>query len=376
MRSLRVTFDGTARELRLRSRRDLLLNLLLGGLYTSVARQHTATYLASRTAIDGTALAHVPVRKSRWPPIVLAVAFLAARIANEFGDGPPMPVIVVCGVLLVPYLWGTVASRTIAAIRWRDLAVSFTANWREIYAASWPLLVLGVAWAVLEPTVAEIVDTGSVGWHVAAGALLAAVLAFPLLSALAFNWRRLRFTRTRVGECAVTWSARFGRYLRLWSLTAAAVLGTAVAPVLLVRHAVFGSFTLQDPSSVTAVAVYAVSFAVIVLLSTPARAWYEAQVFVLTWNGLRVGDRVRVACALDVRAFVRMRTVDALRTVCTFGLHRSRAVVNAYAAKLAALRVEADAGGRDGGLPCGQTTPNASRKGGAECTPQAGASRP
>jgi hypothetical protein len=340
MPSLRVLFTGSARERSRSSRRDLLINLVLGGLYTSVARQHTAQYLASRTTIDGTPPAHVPAPKSRWPAILLAVAFIAARVANELGEGPPLPLLVICGVLLVPYLWGTVTTRTIGAIRWRELPLSFTARWSEIYAASWPLLVLGLAWAALEPTVAAIVATGSADFHVAAGALAAAVLAFPLLAAFAFNLRRLRLTRTCVGEWTVAWQARFSSYLRLWCLTAAAVLATAIAPVLLLRHALFGSFTLQDPSA-TALAVYAASLVLIVLLSTPSRAWYEARVFVLTWNGVQLGDRLRVECALDARAFARMRSVDALRTLCTLGFHRSQAVVNTYQAKLAGLRVEA-----------------------------------
>jgi hypothetical protein len=88
--------------------------------------------------------------------------------------------------------------------------------------------------------------------------------------------------------------------------------------------------------------VYAVSLVLIVLFSIPGRAWYEAQVFALTWNGLRVGDRVRVTCALDAQRFVRMRTADAWRTLRTLGAHHAQAVANAYAAKLAALTVEAE----------------------------------
>jgi hypothetical protein len=307
-----------------------------------VARRHRAQYLASRTTIDGTPLAHVRAAKSRWPAILLVVAFIALRVATEFDRGPPLPWLVIGGLLLVPYLWGSVTTWTIGAIRWRELPLSFIARWSEIYAASWPLFVLGLAWLGLEPTVESVAATGSADARVVAGALAAAVLAFPLLAALAFNYRRLRFTRTRVGAMEVMWSASFSRYLRIWMLTAVAVLATAIAPVLLLRFALLGSLTLQGLQDATAVGVYAVSLVLIVLLSIPGRAWSEAQVFALTWNGVRVGDRVRVTCALDVQRFVRMRTVDAWRTVRTLGAHHAQAVANAYAAKLAALTVEAE----------------------------------
>jgi uncharacterized membrane protein YjgN (DUF898 family) len=338
----RVVFAGNAEELRRHSRRDLAINIVLGGLYTSVARRHRAQYLASRTLIDGTPITQLPPAKSRWPAILLVAAFIALRLANEFGHGPPLPWLVVCGVLLIPYLWGSVARWTIAALRWRSLPLAFSARWTEIYAASWPLFVLGLAWAALEPTVSAVAANGEVDGRIVAGALAAAVLAFPLLAALAFNWRRLRFTRTRVGSLELAWSASFGSYLRICGVTALAVLATAIAPVLLVRMAVFGSPGVPDLQDEGTAAVYLGSLLAIFVLSTPARAWYEASVFALTWNGVRLGDRVRVACALDPRAYVRLRTADALRTLRTFGRHHAQGVVNAYAARLAALQVEGE----------------------------------
>jgi hypothetical protein len=342
MGPLHLAFDGSAEELRLSLRRAVLVNLVLGGLYTSVVRRDTAKYLLGRTTLDGTPLAHVPPRKSPWPAILLVVAFIAIRLANEFGRGPPLPVLVVGGVLLVPWLWGTVTARTIGAIRWRGLPLSFTARWSEVYAASWPLLLLGFAWAAVQPTVAAIAGTGTPGIRVAAGAAIATVLAWPLLAAQAFNYRRLRFTRTRVGDVAAAWSARFPGYLRLWCLTALAVLAMAIAPVLVLRHALTGAVTWQGAPGGTAMAAYVVGLVVLVLLSSPARAWYEAQLFVLTWNGVRVGDRLRVGCALDTRAFVRMRMADTWRTLGTLGRYHAQAVVNAYEAKLAALRIDGD----------------------------------
>lgn len=344
MRFLPIAFTGSAGELRRHSRRDLLVNIALGGLYTSVARRHAADYLASRTTIDGTPLAQVPVRKSRWPAILLVLAFIALRVANELGHGPPLPVLVIGGVLLLPYLWGTVVARTLGALRWRDMAVSFDARWSEVYAASWPLFLLGLAWSLAEPTVAAMADRPSLDARQVALAALAVLLAFPLAAAQAFNYRRLRFTRTRIGGRELAWQARYPAYLRLWSLTAVALLATAILPLAIVRLALFGSATLQGLRPAVAAAVYAASLLLLVLLSKPARAWYEARVFALTWDGVQLGDGVRVACTLDALAFARMRTRDAWRTLFSLGAHRSRAVVDAYRAKLAALQLRVEQG--------------------------------
>lgn len=336
-----LVFTGTPEELRAHSRRDLLTNIVLGGLYTSVARRHVAEYLASHTCIAGTPVVHVRPVKSLWPVVVLALSFLALRLASEFGDGPPLPLLVIVATLLVPYVWGTGAARSIGAITWRGSRLSFQARWREIYLASWPLFLLGIAWAWAQPKVAALTeaetmpDAATLGMATAAAVLV----GFPLLATFAFNLRRLRFTRTRVDDAEVAWRAQFGSYLRTCFLFAVGMLVTAILPVLAVRYALLGSFSLEGMSTAKALAVYALAFTAVVLLSAPARAWFEARVFVLTWDGLRVADLARVECALDARAYARMKTKDAYRTLFTFGRHRTVAIVNAYQAKLAALAV-------------------------------------
>lgn len=341
MRPIAVVFTGSPEELRQHARRDLLINIALGGLYTSVARRNVAAYLASRTSIDGVPLVQVPRAKSPWPALVLVLAFVALRVAHQFGAGPPLPWLVAGATLLLPYLWGTVTARSIDAIGWREWRLSFQARWSEIYRASWPLLVLGFAWALAEPAVAAFAEKGPGGDPTAlvAGAAAVALVAFPLLAALAFNFRRLRFTRTRVGERELAWPARFATYLRVCVLAALAMLATAILPVLALRIALLGSFTLQGVQTGEAVVVYAVALAAAVLLSAPARAWYEARVFALTWNGVRIGDRLRVECAIDARAYARMRTRAAWRTFLTFGARRAHGLVKAYETKLAALSV-------------------------------------
>lgn len=340
MRAVPVAFTGSGEALRRNGRRDLLVNIVLGGLYTPVARRNAAAWLARHTTLDGTPLAHVPVAQSRWPAIVLVCAFLAVRVAAELGDGPPMPLVIACGVLLLPWLWATVTARSVDAIRWREWALSFAPRRREVYRACWPLLVLGAAWAAAEPRVAA-AATEAPDLRMLAGVAIVAVIAFPLVALLAFNLRALRFTRTRVGGREVAWTARFPAYLRICIATALAVLATAVVPALLLRHALFGSVSLEGLPPAEALAVYAVAILLVLLLSVPARAWYEARVFVLTWNGLQVEGLLRVECALDVRAFVKMRIVQAWRTLYSLGRQHPQSVVETYRTKLAALTIRA-----------------------------------
>lgn len=338
MRPLPLLFTGSPDALRLHTRRDTLVNIVLGGLYTPVVRRHTTEYLATHTTVDGTPLASVNVPSSRWPAILLVLTFIALRVANEFDLGPPMPLMILYGVLLVPYLWTKVTLRSVESMRWRQIQPWFRPPWKDVYLQSWPLLLLGAAWAVAQPRVAAMAPkpgTFDVRWIAASAA--AAVVALPLLARQAFNYRRLRLAHTLVGGSSITWDAPFASFLRLWLVTAAAILLTAVAPVLLLRQALFGSLTNLPETRAGLVYVGAIVLAVV--LSVPARAWYEARSFVLTWDGLRMEDRMRVECTLDVRAFVARRTFDAWRSIATLGLHRPRSVVNAYQAKLSSLTV-------------------------------------
>ena len=337
MRPQPHAFTGSPEDLRRHSRRDLLINIILGGLYTPVARRHTAEYLAAHTTIDGTPILPVHSRRSRWPAILLVAAFIALRLASELDLGPPLQLVIVCGVLLLPYLWGTVTARTVGGVRWRQLQPWFNPRWGEIYLQSWPLLLLGGAWAIAQPRVAAIAPApGSMDLRWIAATAAAAAIAFPLVARQAFNYRRLRVTHTRVGGAPLAWNAGFASYLRLWLFTAVAVLVTAVVPVLLLRQALFGSLT--DLPETQAALAYLAAVLLALLLSVPARAWYEARVFILTWDGLRLDDRIRIQCDIDVRAFVVARSADAWRTVMTLGLHHPRSVVAAYQAKLAGLR--------------------------------------
>lgn len=337
MQRLALAFTGTGAEFRRLWLRNLLLNVLLTGFFTPIARRRVAEFFASRTLLDGSPIESHPQPSGRkWKLLVIGVLYVASRVAADFGWGPPLPLLVIAGVLIVPYFWGSMTHARIAGTRWREVQMHWDASWAEIYCASWPLLAIGLPWAAivsriapptpgvepdLDPQVLEVVGA-------------AAIVAFPFLVRLAYNWRRLMVTRTRAGERTVHWDVRFGPYLRIWISTAGAVIASVLPVVALLRYAFFGSFGGPDELTGPAALLLPLGSAfVALLLSAPARAWHEARMFVLLWDGLRVGDDARFECTLRPAKFVRLRARNTLRTLATLGAHRPFGIAQEYRMK-------------------------------------------
>ncbi|MBC5765471.1 DUF898 family protein [Ramlibacter albus] len=310
MRQLPVTFTGDRDEWRRLARRDLLLNLLFTGFYTPIAKRRAGDWFLRHTQLHGTPIEVLPVAKSRWPVVVIVVLFIALRIATDIGFGPPLPVVIVTGLVLLPYLWRTTAARRVDGLRWRGVQLRFVAGWAEVYRASWPLFAIGMPWAVIAPRVAESSQGGEL--HFPPGLVAALVVlvaaALPLLVRLSFNYRRLLVTRTVAGPHSIEWDALFGRYLAIWA-TSALAFAVSVFPVVLgLRYAIFGTAAMPEGATGwQAIAVPLAGALLAVVLSAPARSWHEARMFSLLWNNVRVGEAARFSCTLDERAFVRER---------------------------------------------------------------------
>jgi uncharacterized membrane protein YjgN (DUF898 family) len=341
LQRLAIAFTGTAPEFRRMWLRNLLFNLLLTGFFTPIARRRVAQYFASRTLLDGSPIeSHSQPGGHKWKLLVIGALYLASRIAADFGWGPPLPLLVIAGVLLVPYFWGSMAHARIAGTRWRDVALHWDASWADIYRASWPLYVIGLPWAAVVSHIAP-PSPGTqpdIDPQVLALVGAAAVVAFPFLARLAFNYRRLMVTRTRAGGEPVFWDARFGPYLSIWLGTAGAVIASVLPVVALLRYAFFGSF--GGPGELTGPAAIGLPLAsalLALLLSAPARAWHEARMFVLLWDGLRVGEYARFECTLRPADFVRLRARNTLRTLTTLGAHRPVGIVDEQRMKCEAV---------------------------------------
>ena len=342
MRVAALDFTGTGNDLRRHLRRDRLVNLLLGGLYTSIVGRKQARYLAAHTTLDNTPLTWSEARRSRWPAGLLLMLFIVLRVAEEFGHGPPVPAVIAAGVLLLPFLWGVAAARRIDALGWRGLRCRFTATWPRIYRASWPLFVVGLPWAAAQPWVTASVQDSvpQASWFVPLAAV--AALAYPLLVRQGYEWHRLRWNAVSIGGHALRSDPGFGPYLRLWLATTGLVLLSAVAPVLLLRHAVGVPFTPASPDDPASVVVPLVGAAIAFVLSTPARAWHEARMFGLWWDGGQVEGLARIACRLDAGAFVRLRTIALVQALASLGRSRSEAAIASWRTKLDSLAIQLD----------------------------------
>jgi uncharacterized membrane protein YjgN (DUF898 family) len=332
-----VRFTATAAGYRRLWLRNVAINIALAGFYTPVVRKRTAQFFASHTLVDGSALEAVErPTGSRWRLLVIGALYLASRIATDLGYGPPLPALVLAGVVLIPFFWGSMTRMRVGSTRWRDVQLQFTARWPEVYRASWPLFAIGLPWAAVVSRVAASTQGARPHLELQTVALLAAAAAaaFPLLVALAFNYRRLAVTRTRAGNQEVRWAARYRDYLRIWLGTSGAFALSVVPAGMLVRYAVFGD--VAGPAGWTgpaAVAVPLLTGLLAVVLSAPARAWHEARMFVLLWDGLQVGDAARFECRLAPRSLVRLRTKNMLRSLATLGWYRPQGIVDEYRLK-------------------------------------------
>lgn len=309
MRRLAVRFEGLPAAWRQLRRRHLVINLALGGFYTPIARRREAQWLAQNTSIDHTPIESVPVAASRWPAMAIVALFIALRIATDVGFGPPLAVVVAAGALMLPYLWGFSTARRVNAVRWRGVQLVFAASWAAIYRASWPLFAIAVPWAWLAPRVAASSAGGELHFSHALLLELAmlGLLAYPLLLRLGYNYARLLAAGALANGEPALWPARFSTYAGVWVATTLA-FALSVFPVLLaLRYALLGSVGM--PQGLTGWPVIAVSLAGAVLaflLSAPARAWHEARMFRLRWDGLQWAGAT-FECTLDAGRYVRLR---------------------------------------------------------------------
>ena len=224
----------------------------------------------------------------------------------------------------------------VGGTRWRDVQLVFDASWPRVYRASWPLFAIGLPWAAVVTRVARATEDGFPDLEPRTVALLvaAAITGFFLLVALAFNYRHLMVTRTRAAGHEVRWHARYRDYLRIWLATAGAFALSVVPAGLLVRFVVFGEVGGPDGlTGAAAIVVPLLTGLLAVVMSAPARAWHEGRMFVLLWDGLRVGDAARFECRLDPMDLVRLRTKNMLRSVATLGWYRPQGIVDEYRLK-------------------------------------------
>ena len=126
---------------------NVLLGILTLGFYTPWARRRTAQYFYDHSMVAGSPLEFTAQqRKMVMGFVMLVLLTVAYNIAAESGQDTAVALFLLAGAVLAPFIWASAMRFRLGATRWRGLRLQFTASWREVYTASWPVFALALVW--------------------------------------------------------------------------------------------------------------------------------------------------------------------------------------------------------------------------------------
>lgn len=321
---------------------NVLLTIVTLGLYTPLARRRTAQYFYGHTMVAGSPLEFTAQTKRMLVGFLMFVGlYVAFKIAEQTGQHTVVAVMTIGAAVLAPYFWGSAMRFRFNATRWRGVRLQFAAGWGEVYAASWPVFVLALCWAVASFFMETLVGKGS-GRHV--GAAFGVVLGTLFLSVLCvirleYNYKSLMVARGRIGGQPGRWKPEFGDFVRIWFATVAVFVAALLVVVLALAVTVGGSIVMLKngkPGFMQVLVFIAIGFAALFLAflaSAPARAYREARMFQLVWNNIGVSKVARFKSDLRPWRYVGLRVKNVFLTLLTFGFYRPFARVSEYRMK-------------------------------------------
>lgn len=348
-----VAFTGTGREYFRVWIVNLLLTVITLALYTPFARRRTAQYFFGHTVVAGTPLEFTASGKRMFKGfMVLAGLYLMLDVASKTGQQTLVTALMLCGFALTPFFWGSAMRFRLRNTRWRGVRLAFVPRWGQVYAASWPMLLLGTLWLAPLLTAAfwleeqtspeesvpgqQLLSTTFFDYHWLWFVLALLLVGSALLAGLAvqeFNYRRLLVQGTRVGKQPGRWQPRLSAFIRIWFLSA--LIGLGLFGAIWLSYGLIMWAMLEGSRGTSAILILgAILFmALIYLASTPAHAYHEARVFHMMWNEVGLGRIARARCSLSVRGYIGLRLKNALLTMLTLGLYRPFARVSEYRMK-------------------------------------------
>lgn len=138
---------------------NVLLTIITLGLYTPWARRRTIRYFYGHTDVAGQPLEFTAgIRSMVVGFLLFAVLYIAMEVAGNTGQEWIVGVIMLAGVLLAPWLWGSAMRFRLFHTRWRGLRLHFGARWREVYGASWPVFAIAAIWLAAGLALSPMVD--------------------------------------------------------------------------------------------------------------------------------------------------------------------------------------------------------------------------
>ncbi|MFV0679296.1 YjgN family protein [Ottowia sp.] len=364
-----VTFSGSGSEYFRVWIVNVLLTIVTLGIYTPRARRRTAQYFYSHTQVVGSPLEFVAsARKMLMGFLAFAGLYGAFKLAQNTGQDLAASIMFFGFAALAPYLWASAMRFRLGATRWRGIRLAFTANWKEVYTASWPVFVIAAIWAAtfaalnaLLPKLSEALGSETEeemevrmatamadpamttnDWMAIGVGLVAAVLTLLCVIRLEYNYKRLLFARARIGSQAGRWKPVYGDFVKVWLATAGLLVVCLVLGWVLMTGLLFGGVgllknTATDPSVGAIVLMTILSILAFVVgitvISVPARAYREARMFQLVWNNAGFGGMTRTKTRLRTGSYVGLRIKNVLLSFLTLGFYRPFAVASEYAAK-------------------------------------------
>ena len=348
---------------------NLLLTIVTLGLYTPWARRRTAQYFYSHTQVVGSPLEFVAeARRMALGFLVFAALYVAYELALQTGQDLAASLLFFGFAALLPLLWGSAMRFRLGATRWRGIRLGFTASWREVYLASWPVFAIAAIWtlafvagaALLPDAPADATRDAppsmpSAEQTLTVLGLLGAALVPTLLCLirLEYNYKRLLVAHARIGGQAGRWKPVFGDFVRVWLAAAGVFVLTLIAIVFLgivstsLWWAVLGPILRGSGVIGMILALYLGllgAVLLVVLASLPARAYREARMFRLVWSQVGFGQLARSRCDLRTGAYVWLRVKNVLLSFLTLGLYRPFAIASEYAAKVQSVTLHVKGG--------------------------------
>jgi uncharacterized membrane protein YjgN (DUF898 family) len=338
---------------------NVLLTIVTLGLYTPFARRRTARYFFDHTVVGGSPLEFTArLRKMVLGFLIFFMLYVAFEIASRTGQSTAVNLFILAAALLAPYIWGSAMRFRLGSTRWRGLQLQFSASWKEVYLASWPIFAMAAVWVAvtfalkaLAPDLpASRSPAGPRGlplpqvtlemWTVIA---LGMVLSVLCVIRLEFNYKSLLVLRAGIGSQRGRWKPVYSDFVKVWGATIGVfllsillagglllLLGLALGGTL----AMFSGLRGTDPKVILIIAAAVVGFLIIlVLASAPARAYREARMFQLVWSNVGLSQVARFRCTLETRAFVLLRLKNMFLTLLTLGLYRPFARLSEYRMK-------------------------------------------
>ena len=348
---------------------NVLLSIITLGIYTPWARRRTAQYFYSHSFVAGSPLEFTAQqRKMVMGFVLLMLLTIAYNIAANTGQDLAVGLFLLGGAALAPFIWASAMRFRLSATRWRGLRLQFTASWKEVYLASWPVFALAAVWfgvftglQILSPELAQALDadddtkaskmpafTAAMGALVTLGVLLS-ILCFIRLE---YNFKSLLVRKARIGSEGGRWKPAYMDFVKIWLTTLMVFIATVVSLGFLLAALAGGSIALlakqpKDPGLwvvVLVIVAFVGGLFLIFLASAPARAYREARMFQLMWNNVGVSQVARFRCDLRTGQYVGLRIKNMLLTLVTLGVYRPFARVSEYRMKFESVTVHVKGG--------------------------------